>query len=515
MKLRTKLLAAPLLTATVLLAALLVCLWVVSADRTRNEDQQQATLQAYSATAAAQAKLADSHTMAYRTVAIIASLDDKRIQAVRAQLKADVDAVSRDVKRLGEASAEGSKVRMATGRFESLVAKYQKSADAAIDMATVDANTGIASLQSADAEFRELAQAMSAVVTGLQDAAAEQSQQAKRRSQWLAAAITVVGVLSALGAIAFAWLTQRKVVSDIAQAARAASNVAAGDLRQRVDAQREDEIGELLRSLDAMMSGLTESIQTVQMASSSINTASSEIAAGNQDLSSRTEHTAGSLQQTASSMEQLTGTVKQTADSARTANSLASTAAAAATRGGEVVAQVVSSMESIHVASRKINDIIGVIDGIAFQTNILALNAAVEAARAGEQGRGFAVVAGEVRSLAQRSAQAAQEIKTLIHASTESVESGSKLVQDAGTTMQDIVDSVGRVSAIIEEITAATSDQSQGIGSVTAAVGELDRMTQQNAALVEQSAAAAESLKDQTARLSEVVARFRLAGGGH
>src|SRR5262249_29650469 len=237
--------------------------------------------------------------------------------------------------------------------------------------------------------------------------------------------------------------------------------------------------------------------------------ASGQIAAGNHDLSSRTEQTASNLQETAASMEELTGTVTHTADSARKANELASSATAAAARGGEVVGQGVSAMEEINASSRRIGDITGVIDGIAFQTNILALNAAVEAARAGEQGRGFAVVASEVRSLAQRSANAAREIKQLIAESVERVESGTRLVGEAGTSMSDIVTSVQHVSAIINEITHAAGEQSSGIGQVNVAVSELDRMTQQNAALVEESAAAAESLKEQARRLAEVVQVFR------
>ena len=248
----------------------------------------------------------------------------------------------------------------------------------------------------------------------------------------------------------------------------------------------------------------------VRSSTDSISNASAEIASGNQDLSARTEQAASNLQQTASSMEQLTGTVKQSADSARQANQLAASAAEVAARGGNVVSRVVATMDDINASSKKIADIIGVIDGIAFQTNILALNAAVEAARAGEQGRGFAVVAGEVRSLAQRSAEAAKEIKALIGASVDKVESGSKLVADAGQTMQEIVGSVQRVTDIIGEITAAASEQSDGIGQVNTSVTQLDKMTQQNAALVEESAAAAESLKDQTVRLSQAVSVFRL-----
>src|SRR5439155_19135741 len=266
----------------------------------------------------------------------------------------------------------------------------------------------------------------------------------------------------------------------------------------------------LLQTLSAMQASLRQIVGQVRASTDSISTASAEIATGNQDLSARTEQTASNLQQAASSMEQLTGTVKQSADSARQADRLASSAAEVAARGGQVVSQVVSTMNDINASSKKIADIIGVIDGIAFQTNILALNAAVEAARAGEQGRGFAVVAGEVRNLAQRSAEAAKEIKALIGASVDKVDSGSRLVADAGKTMQEIVSSVQRVADIIGEITAASSEQSDGIGQVNQSVVQLDQMTQQNASLVEESAAAAESLKEQALRLAQVVGAFRL-----
>jgi methyl-accepting chemotaxis protein len=296
-------------------------------------------------------------------------------------------------------------------------------------------------------------------------------------------------------------------------AAEAASRIATGDLGGRIETAGRDEFQPLMVKMEQMQASLRNLVGQVRAATDGISTASDEIATGNADLSGRTERAAGSLQQTASSIEQLTGAVRQSADSARQANQLAASAAQVATRGGEVVSQVVSTMQQINDSSRKIADIIGVIDGIAFQTNILALNAAVEAARAGEQGRGFAVVAGEVRTLAQRSAGAAREIKALIGTSVERVESGSRLVGDAGQTMNEIVQSVQRVSDIIGEITAAAGEQSQGIGGVNDSVNQLDQMTQQNASLVEQSAAAGESLREQARRLQALVASFRLQAG--
>jgi len=324
---------------------------------------------------------------------------------------------------------------------------------------------------------------------------------------WAALALTTV----ALG-FGLMWMMRRWVSQPLHTLQQAVGAIAEGDLTQSVTSTRRDEIGSLIQDAERMRQRLAETIGTVRLSVDSIGTASTEIATGNLDLSQRTEQTASNLQNAASSMSELTGTVRQTADSARTANQLVQSAVSAATRGGEVVGQVVTTMNDINTASQKIADIIGTIDSIAFQTNILALNAAVEAARAGEQGRGFAVVASEVRSLAGRSAEAAKEIKSLIGNSVERVENGARLVQAAGTTMGEIVTSVQRVQDIMGEISSAATEQSEGIASVNTSVLQLDQMTQQNAALVEESAAAAESLKEQAHKLIDAVAVFRVAG---
>jgi methyl-accepting chemotaxis protein len=320
-------------------------------------------------------------------------------------------------------------------------------------------------------------------------------------------------LLACVAATGLALMITRSITRPINEAVNAAEMVAAGDLTHSIQVQGRDEVSQLLTALQTMTGSLSSIVGEVRAGTETISTASREIATGNQDLSSRTEEQASSLEETASSMEELTSTVKQSADNARQANVLANSASQVAVRGGQVVSQVVETMGSINESSRRIVDIIGVIDGIAFQTNILALNAAVEAARAGEQGRGFAVVASEVRTLAQRSAAAAKEIKVLIDDSVGKVDTGARLVDQAGVTMDEIVDSVKRVTDIMAEIALASQEQNAGIEQINQAITQMDQVTQQNAALVEEAAAAAEAMQEQAVHLAQAVDVFKLAGG--
>ncbi len=460
---------------------------------------------------------------------LLDNINGMAIQARTITLLTDIPGIDAEMKGL-EQTAKGYKATEAALR-ESLAAEDEGSAERKLfdEIATVGAKA-MPQIQTAARQGSD-GDNVSAVLTLTNQArptetvwrqkvtefvamqnertASAVSEAAAARNRALSITLAVVLLAVGTGALV-AWRIISSIKKPIQRALVVAERIAEGDLTSKLQIEREDELGRLLQAISAMQDRLRLLVGDIRQTSESIQVASTEVATGNADLSHRTELAASNLQQTASSMEQLTGTVRQSADNASQANQLAASACSVATRGGEVVSQVVSTMDEINAASRKIADIIGVIDGIAFQTNILALNAAVEAARAGEQGRGFAVVAGEVRSLAGRSAEAAREIKSLIGSSVERVEAGARLVGTAGTTMTEIVASVQRVSDIISEITHAATEQSAGIGEVNTAVTQLDQMTQQNAALVEESAAAAESLKDQASRLSQMVGAFKL-----
>lgn len=510
MKLGMKLLTAPLLTAIVVLVSGQINAVLMSQEASKGLASSKAGLEDFKTIGSAQQQLANVHTNVYRTVSIIGSMDEAKVKAIRADVAKQLDGVKRVV---GAVTAVGADAELKTvvADLSKQIDKYAGQADSSIEIAAGDPTTGITSMQAADVTFSSVAKAMGVIVARTEadsDASIAASQSRARTTNII---LSVVGLLAAAVAVYLSWLMLRKVVAELTRAGSLANEVASGNLNLEVVSDRADEVGDLMRALGSMTGQLNQTMSTVRDSAESIRLASAEIATGNQDLANRTEQTASNLQRAAASTDQLTGTVRQSADAARQANQLAASASEVALRGGAVVSQVVSTMEEINTSARKISDIIGVIDGIAFQTNILALNAAVEAARAGEQGRGFAVVASEVRSLAGRSAEAAKEIKNLIGVSVEKVDSGSRLVADAGKTMTEIVNSVQRVSDIIGEITAASSEQSTDISQVNTAVMELDQMTQQNAALVEQSAAAAESLREQAQRLAHVVSEFRLA----
>jgi methyl-accepting chemotaxis protein len=427
-------------------------------------------------------------------------------------------------KRLGDlggalaASLTADTEKLALADYTKVVARYYDANTKLMALSDIGPAEAMASMEFLNGEslaaFDTVFKAMDALMALNQQGVAQAQLGAKSTYVTSRSAVVVMLLLSvALAAGLGLWIT-RQITRPIAFAVRAAEQYAGGDLTLELHAKGTDEPAQLLNAMEAMRTSLAGVVANVRQGSEGVATASSEIAQGNHDLSARTEHQASSLEETAASMEELGATVKQNADSARQANQLAMSASTVAIRGGAVVGKVVETMKGINESSRKISDIISVIDGIAFQTNILALNAAVEAARAGEQGRGFAVVASEVRSLAGRSADAAKEIKSLIGVSVDRVEQGSLLVDQAGTTMAEVVSSIRRVTDIMGEISAASSEQSMGVAQVGEAVTQMDRATQQNAALVEQMAAAASSLKSQAQDLVRTVAVFKIAGLG-
>ena len=445
-----------------------------------------------------------------RTEAQLRAVDSTYIERLKKDIETTSGGTAGKIKRLEELlQDDDGKAQLAEIRQVREAYRNKRVELAKLQSMGEDINSMI------DSQLHPMADGYLAKLDGLRKRMASQLAQGQERNATLAQTSSVLLMAAAALAVVLgafmAWTATRSITRPVQQAVDAATAIAQGDLALQIPTGAQDETGQLLRALTDMQGRLAALVADVRRNADGVATASAEIAQGNHDLSARTEHQASALEQTAASMEELGSTVRQNADNARAANQLAVNASTVATRGGEVVAEVVDTMKGINESSRKISDIIGVIDGIAFQTNILALNAAVEAARAGEQGRGFAVVASEVRSLAQRSADAAKEIKSLIGASVERVEQGSHLVDRAGATMTEVVSAIRRVTDIVGEISAASSEQSSGVAQVGEAVTQMDQATQQNAALVEQSAAAAASLRNQASLLVDAVAVFKLS----
>jgi methyl-accepting chemotaxis protein len=510
LKVLHKILIAPAIAILFLLILGGMSYGVLQQQNSALEELSKSRFAGYQVAADAAQDLSEVHSNVYRLITWIANLKEDKIKQVTDQQKAKIDQVSATMAQFGAKSGTTDGERKLIAQAAAELAKYRKAIDTAIDISSVDISTGAMSMQSADGQFQGMLKHFEDLVQ-LEKRLAQESYDASAAAFRTAVGVLVTITLLALGISGVAALYMSGViVRPLRRAIAAADQIANGDLSADIKTTGTDETGQLLRALGEMTVNLRTLVGEVASGAHTVSDTSAQIAQGNLDLSQRTEEQASTLEETASSMEELTSTVTQNAHSARQASQLAIGASEVARKGGDVVGQVVSTMTGISASSKKIADIISVIDGIAFQTNILALNAAVEAARAGEQGRGFAVVAAEVRSLAQRSAAAAKEIKTLIGDSVDKVDAGTRLVDAAGKTMEEVVSSVTRVSELIAEIAAASQEQSSGIGQVNTAITQMDQVVQQNASLVEEATAATESMKEQAASLLQTVSRFKL-----
>ncbi|TWI66239.1 methyl-accepting chemotaxis protein [Pseudoduganella lurida] len=504
-----KLLLAPGVVL-ILLVAITACAWVGMVKQNaslENLVEVRAARLKSTADIAGDARFA--HANIYQLLAWInGSFAKNRLEALTTKIHERHQAIDLQLVRLARVADPAE--RTLVEESSRALAAYRKGVLETIEMAQMDQSIATNSMQKAEAQFGQLDAALVRLAALEKSLSAAAHAEAKAEFQQLGVTMAVLCVLSVALSLLVSMLVRAALLRDIRSIADVVRSLAAGRLTLQKPNHGKDEIAETARVLDHSIANLNQTLRTIRGAVQSIDTASHEIAVGNLDLSSRTERQAGSLEETASAMASLTTAVRQNAENAREACRLAATATTMAQKGGAAVAQAVVTMDSIRASSRKIVEIIGVIDSISFQTNILALNAAVEAARAGEQGRGFAVVASEVRTLAQRSAAAAREIKELIAESVVTIDTGAASVSQAGSSMGDIVSSVQQVNHIIDRISAASAEQAQGISEVNVAVGQIDDVTQQNAALVEQAAAAAESLQEQAVSLSHAVSVFEL-----
>ncbi|MBL0428273.1 HAMP domain-containing protein [Ramlibacter alkalitolerans] len=477
------------------------------------EDLARTRLHTYEVSADAAQEVTAVHSNVYRLITWLSGLKEDRIRQIVGEQKLRIDAVAGKLAALVAQPGLTEAERQIASQAAAELGKYRQSVESAIDLSAGDTLTGATAMQMADKQFQAMQKHFDALVQlekKLADASYEAAAGTSRLATGTMLAITAAALLASA---AIAWLMSGVIVRPLRTAIASAGRIAQGDLSETLHTGGSDETGQLLAALAEMTQQLRRLVGEVALGARAVSQTSAQIAQGNLDLSQRTEEQASTLEETASSIEELTATVNQNAENARQASQLALGASQIARQGGEVVEQVVRTMSGISAASGRIADIIGVIDGIAFQTNILALNAAVEAARAGEQGRGFAVVAAEVRNLAQRSATAAKEIKALIGDSAGRVDAGAKLVDTAGRTMQDIVRAAKEVSDLVADIAAASEEQGAGIRQVNIAIAQMDGVVQQNAALVEEGAAATESMKAQACTLSQSVARFKLEEG--